>query len=114
MVSGVDSRVVLDQPGAERLIGLGDMLFQSPDAPMPKRLQGVFVSNNEIQKLVQFWKRQAYSLKVDTGELGEENLQVNIPGAMLTQTPLFDKPPEPDEDLNRIDLFAAGESNPVA
>lgn len=56
--SNTDSRVILDQPGAERLLGRGDMLFQSPDAPSPVRLQGVFVSDHEIQGLVEFWRRQ--------------------------------------------------------
>jgi S-DNA-T family DNA segregation ATPase FtsK/SpoIIIE len=56
VASGVDSRVILDQPGAERLLGRGDMLFQAPDAPAPVRLQGVFVSDNEIQRLVTYWQ----------------------------------------------------------
>ncbi len=52
VASGVDSRVILDQPGAERLLGRGDMLFQAPDSPSPVRLQGVFVSDMEIQRPV--------------------------------------------------------------
>jgi DNA segregation ATPase FtsK/SpoIIIE, S-DNA-T family len=56
VASGVDSRVILDQPGAERLLGRGDMLFQAPDAPAPVRLQGVFVSDSEIQRLVTYWQ----------------------------------------------------------
>jgi S-DNA-T family DNA segregation ATPase FtsK/SpoIIIE len=55
VASGVDSRVILDQPGAERLLGRGDMLFQAPDAPTPLRLQGSWVSEAEIQRLVQYW-----------------------------------------------------------
>jgi S-DNA-T family DNA segregation ATPase FtsK/SpoIIIE len=55
VASGVDSRVILDQPGAERLLGRGDMLFQAPDAPAPVRLQGVYVSDNEILRLVGYW-----------------------------------------------------------
>ncbi len=58
VASNTDSRVILDQPGAERLLGRGDMLFQAPDAAAPVRLQGVFVSDAEIQRLVEFWKRQ--------------------------------------------------------
>jgi DNA segregation ATPase FtsK/SpoIIIE, S-DNA-T family len=56
VASNTDSRVILDQPGAERLLGRGDMLFQAPDAPAPARLQGVFVSDHEIQNLVEFWR----------------------------------------------------------
>ena len=58
VASNTDSRVILDQPGAERLLGRGDMLFQAPDAPSAVRLQGVFVSDNEIQSLVEFWRAQ--------------------------------------------------------
>lgn len=57
--SSVDSRVILDQPGAERLLGSGDMLFQAPDAPAPVRLQGVYVSDAEISNVVNFWREQA-------------------------------------------------------
>jgi S-DNA-T family DNA segregation ATPase FtsK/SpoIIIE len=56
VASGVDSRVILDQPGAERLLGRGDMLFQSPDAATPLRMQGVYVSDGEIQRIVRYWK----------------------------------------------------------
>ncbi|GAB4533585.1 MAG: DNA translocase FtsK [Anaerolineales bacterium] len=56
VASGVDSRVILDQPGAERLLGSGDMLFQAPDAPAPVRLQGVYVSDVEIRRVVQYWR----------------------------------------------------------
>jgi S-DNA-T family DNA segregation ATPase FtsK/SpoIIIE len=59
VASGVDSRVILDQPGAERLLGRGDMLFQAPDAAAPVRLQGTFVADSEIQRLVYYW--QAFS-----------------------------------------------------
>ena len=59
VASNTDSRVILDQPGAERLLGRGDMLFQAPDAPSAARLQGVFVSDHEIQRLVEFWRKQA-------------------------------------------------------
>ena len=59
VASNTDSRVILDQPGAERLLGRGDMLFQAPEAPAPSRLQGVFVSDHEIQRLVEYWRTQA-------------------------------------------------------
>ena len=57
--SGTDSRVILDSPGAERLLGRGDMLFHAPDAPAAVRLQGAFVSDFELVRLVQYWRRQS-------------------------------------------------------
>ncbi|MCI0348951.1 MAG: DNA translocase FtsK, partial [Acidobacteriales bacterium] len=59
VAGGVDSRVILDQPGAERLLGRGDMLYMSGDSPAPVRLQGVFVSDMEINNIVRYWKMQA-------------------------------------------------------
>ncbi len=59
MASMVDSRTVLDQPGAEDLIGRGDMLYQPVDLPRPVRMQGVFVSDKEVSAVVDHWKRQA-------------------------------------------------------
>ena len=56
VASSTDSRVILDQTGAERLLGQGDMLFQSPDAAAPVRLQGCFVSDGELQKLISYWQ----------------------------------------------------------
>jgi S-DNA-T family DNA segregation ATPase FtsK/SpoIIIE len=98
VVSGVDSRVVLDQPGAERLIGRGDMLFQASDAPAPKRLQGVFVSNEEIQRLVQFWIDQRQQLLAQDPQASEKMPEKFFPSATLTQTPLFDRVTELGQD----------------
>lgn len=91
VASGTDSRVILDQPGAERLLGRGDMLFQAPDAASPVRLQGVWVSDSEIQKLVEFWRQQAYELRnlniqTPTAEPVNMDLPLNAP---LKQTPLW-------------------------
>jgi S-DNA-T family DNA segregation ATPase FtsK/SpoIIIE len=58
VASGVDSRVILDTPGAESLLGKGDMLFLSPEAAAPTRLQGCFVSDREVEKVVTFWREQ--------------------------------------------------------
>ena len=55
MASQIDSRTILDAPGAEDLIGRGDMLFQPADLPRPVRLQGVFVSDKEIGRIVEHW-----------------------------------------------------------
>jgi S-DNA-T family DNA segregation ATPase FtsK/SpoIIIE len=57
VASSTDSRVILDSTGAERLLGQGDMLFQKPDSPAPLRLQGCFVSDTELNKLVTYWQR---------------------------------------------------------
>ncbi len=56
VASSVDSRVILDQPGADRLLGRGDMLFQAPDSPAPVRIQGAFVSDLEINRLTSYWR----------------------------------------------------------
>jgi S-DNA-T family DNA segregation ATPase FtsK/SpoIIIE len=53
-----DSRVILDQPGAERLIGKGDMLLLTASSNIPRRLQGPWVSEEEVRGVVDFWKAQ--------------------------------------------------------
>jgi S-DNA-T family DNA segregation ATPase FtsK/SpoIIIE len=58
MASMIDSRTVLDQPGAEDLIGRGDMLYQPADLPRPVRIQGVFVSDAEVKAVADFWREQ--------------------------------------------------------
>lgn len=63
VAGSVDSRVILDQPGAERLLGKGDMLYLSGDAPAPLRMQGVFVSDEETNIINRFWKMQNYGLE---------------------------------------------------
>jgi len=85
--SGVDSRVILDHPGAETLLGRGDMLFQAPDAPAPVRLQGVFVSDGEIDRLVRYWRflaAQLHNPKTRTATSGE-------PDAPIPRIPLKQK-----------------------
>jgi DNA segregation ATPase FtsK/SpoIIIE, S-DNA-T family len=57
VASSFDSRVILDSIGAEQLLGRGDMLFLSPDASAPTRLQGCFVSDHEIEAIVSHWQK---------------------------------------------------------
>jgi S-DNA-T family DNA segregation ATPase FtsK/SpoIIIE len=59
MASQIDSRTIIDAPGAEDLIGRGDMLFQPSDVPRPIRLQGVFVSDREIRAVTAHWRAEA-------------------------------------------------------
>lgn len=56
--SGIDSRTILDMNGAEKLLGKGDMLFYPQNYPKPQRVQGAFVSDHEIQDIVEFIKKQ--------------------------------------------------------
>ncbi len=56
VTSQIDSRVILDVPGAERLLGRGDMLFMAPDAAKLERLQGTMVTDEEIARVVRYWK----------------------------------------------------------
>jgi S-DNA-T family DNA segregation ATPase FtsK/SpoIIIE len=57
--SQIDSRVILDTPGAERLMGRGDMLYQASDAPKPQRIQGVWIAEPNIEQIVAHWRKQA-------------------------------------------------------
>ncbi|MGD8750987.1 MAG: DNA translocase FtsK, partial [Anaerolineales bacterium] len=100
--SGVDSRVILDQPGAERLLGRGDMLFQAPDAAAPVRLQGVFVSDHEILRLVRYWRGLAGYVSPTTPTATVRGAPDAIPvGIPLKQMELWEQM-KADEDLDPI------------
>jgi hypothetical protein len=80
MASQIDSRTILDMPGAEDLIGRGDMLFQPADLPRPIRLQGVFVSDKEIGNITGHWRAEAqphYDLGIVASE-GEDSVGENV------------------------------------
>lgn len=66
VTSHTDSRVILDLPGAERLLGRGDMLFLPPDEAKPLRVQGSFIDDKDIQYLVRHWRRAAPNYTFDT------------------------------------------------
>jgi S-DNA-T family DNA segregation ATPase FtsK/SpoIIIE len=82
VTSQVDSRTILDMVGAEKLLGRGDMLYMPTEASKPKRLQGSFVSDAEIERLVYFWgnQRQIKVSTVDFGEVAERPLGAQIAG----------------------------------
>ncbi|MCX6536703.1 MAG: DNA translocase FtsK 4TM domain-containing protein [Actinobacteria bacterium] len=68
-----DSRVILDQPGAEKLIGMGDMLMLPGNTSVSQRLQSAWVSENEVKKVVGHWRRQAPEVTYVSGVEGEAN-----------------------------------------
>ncbi len=72
--SGVDSRTILDSNGAEKLLGKGDMLFAPQGYPKPARIQGAFVSDEEVSDVVDFLKNQC----MGNGSLYDENIQNQI------------------------------------
>lgn len=61
--SMIDSRVIIDSPGAEKLLGRGDMLYIPPDQAKPTRIQGTFISEKEVKKLVDFLKSQGVEVE---------------------------------------------------
>ena len=67
VTSQTDSRVILDLPGAERLLGRGDMLFLPPDAAKPHRIQGPFIDDRDLQYLVRHWKKVVPNHQYDPG-----------------------------------------------
>ena len=90
VASNMDSRVILDTTGAEKLLGKGDMLYQAPDAPAAVRLQGVYVSDPEIQRLVDAWRIIAMNHNTE-GEEGFSEMAIDFyrPGTPLKQGELF-------------------------
>jgi DNA segregation ATPase FtsK/SpoIIIE, S-DNA-T family len=92
VTSQTDSRVILDMPGAERLLGRGDMLYMPADAAKPHRIQGSFIDDQDLQKVVKHWRMLSPNLQYepewaqlpssdDAGEGGEDALMeqaVNI------------------------------------
>ena len=79
-----DSRVILDQPGAERLVGKGDMLLLGPTSNVAQRIQGCFVGEDEVRKVVAHWRKQApepvYAVGVEGDEAGAGGGQLSYGG----------------------------------
>ena len=96
MASQIDSRTILDAPGAEDLIGRGDMLYQPSDLPRPMRLQGVFVSDVEIGRICDHWRGQIDDPHYDMAIIeNDEESTGNIENV-------------PDEEADRLLLDAVG------
>jgi S-DNA-T family DNA segregation ATPase FtsK/SpoIIIE len=82
VTSQVDSRTILDMVGAEKLLGRGDMLYMPTEAGKPKRLQGSFVSDAEIERLVYFWGNQQ-QIKMSSVDFDEvAGRPSGVPGAV--------------------------------
>ncbi len=78
VASSTDSRVILDTTGAESLLGQGDMLFLSPDAAAPIRIQGVFSGDTEVDEIVEHWRNRAYSDTADDDPGADEETRLQI------------------------------------
>ena len=87
VATGIDSRVIIDQTGAEKLTGYGDMLFSKVDWGKPKRIQGCFVSDDEINQVVEFVKSQ-----------GEADYHEEILSAVTPATVVGGTSHEPSDD----------------
>ncbi|MGN0037714.1 MAG: DNA translocase FtsK 4TM domain-containing protein [Coriobacteriales bacterium] len=90
VATGVDSRVILDASGAEKLVGHGDMLFNKPEWGKPKRIQGCFVSDDEINQVVAHLKEQG------TPEYHPEILQMKVEGGSASGASSFEDIQEDD------------------
>lgn len=101
VASSVDSRVILDQVGAERLLGRGDMLFQAPDAAAPVRIQTAYISDVEINRLAAYWRGFTVSAKSPERPDMPAAFQTNQ-GVPLKQAPLWE---EIEEENNRDEKF---------
>jgi len=77
VASQVDSRTILDQVGAEKLLGAGDMLFLSGELAKPSRMQSAFVSEDEVKKVVAYLKKQTDAYELDSINLGEDGGKTN-------------------------------------
>jgi S-DNA-T family DNA segregation ATPase FtsK/SpoIIIE len=96
--SMIDSRVIIDMPGAEKLLGKGDMLFLPPDQAKPRRIQGPFLTEKEVNQLVKFLKSQVPEVHY-TEEITEQQYYAGggrsgtfvANGAEGERDPLFDQ-----------------------
>ncbi len=93
VASSTDSRVILDTTGAERLLGRGDLLLMTPDAAQPLRMQGCFVSDRELRRLVDFWRRQRLTA-VEAGKAARaesDESEPAEPAVVALQQPLWEE-----------------------
>ncbi len=78
--SKIDSRTILDQQGAEALLGMGDMLYLPPGSPVPTRVHGAFVDDHEVHAVVADWQKRGKPEYIDEILNGEASAEVLLPG----------------------------------
>ena len=78
--SKIDSRTILDQQGAETLLGMGDMLYLPPGSPVPTRVHGAFVDDHEVHAVVADWQKRGEPEYIDEILNGEATAEVLLPG----------------------------------
>jgi S-DNA-T family DNA segregation ATPase FtsK/SpoIIIE len=79
VASNIDSRTILDQGGAENLLGAGDMLYLSGEMPNPERIQSAFITENEVKKVVKYLKDSYDKLPTE----------ITLTGESITKDPIF-------------------------
>jgi len=99
LTSQVDSRTIIDGAGAEKLLGRGDMLFMPTDASKPKRLQGPFLTDAEIDRLVNFWGNQR---RLDMAPVRFEDMVSSISGIKNSDDPLMEAARQLAEEHDNI------------
>jgi len=101
VVSSVDSRTILDTIGAEKLLGKGDMLYIPPEASKPKRIRGCYVSDEEIDRLVKFWKNwAAKNFPPASDRVAQEFAELEV--AAVDEDPLLPKARQIAEESEHV------------
>ncbi len=94
VASTADSRTILDRAGAERLLGRGDMLFVPPESYKMHRLHGAYIAEQDIEKVVRFWKKQGrpyYSKEEFKKILAHQEKGYQLEGSHVSDDPLYEK-----------------------
>lgn len=109
VASQIDSRTILDQPGAEKLLGQGDLLFLSGELAKPVRLQSAFISEEELKKVVKYLKNQADAQTLDGIDLDGDN--GSDPDAFFASSDLDDDDEDDLYDDARHAVMEAGKAS---
>ncbi len=95
VASYIDSRTILDAPGAEKLLGKGDMLYQPMGAPFPTRIQGCYISDDEIERIIKFVSKQQEAnyddALINVGQEGSDSGSSTAPFNEDTDDPIYDE-----------------------